>query len=136
MKVKAQIDRFIGKDNRIKAYASVILGGEYVIRDIAVMDSKNGLFARMPYRSYKDRNGNMQYSDVAFALNETSAMLSATRFWKHMNSGCTWRKMNHRIWKNRMKMKPRFLSRECDFFKKQPILAGLSGFFPYPYSQR
>lgn len=72
MKVKAQIDRFIGKDNRIKAYASVILGGEYVVRDIAVMDSKNGLFARMPYRSYKDRNGNMQYSDVAFALNETS----------------------------------------------------------------
>ena len=72
MKVKAQIDRFIGKDNRIKAYASVILGGEYVIRDIAVTDSKNGLFARMPYRSYKDRNGNMQYSDVAFALNETS----------------------------------------------------------------
>lgn len=72
MKVKAQIDRFIGKDNRVKAYASVILGGEYVIRDIAVMDSKNGLFVRMPYRSYKDRNGNMQYSDVAFALNETS----------------------------------------------------------------
>ena len=72
MKVKAQIDRFIGKENRIKAYASVILGGEYVIRDIAVMDSKNGLFARMPYRSWKDRNGDTQYSDVAFALNETS----------------------------------------------------------------
>lgn len=72
MKVKAQIDRFIGKDNRVKAYASVILGGEYVIRDIAVMDSKNGLFARMPCRTYKDRNGDTQYSDVAFALNETS----------------------------------------------------------------
>ena len=72
MEVKAQIDRFIGKDNRVKAYASVILGGEYVIRDIAVMDSKNGLFARMPYRTYKDRNGDTQYSDVAFALNETS----------------------------------------------------------------
>ena len=72
MKVKAQIDRFIGKENRIKAYASVILGGEYVVRDIAVMDSKNGLFARMPYRSWKDRNGDTQYSDVVFALNETS----------------------------------------------------------------
>lgn len=72
MKIKAKIDRFIGNDNRIKAYASVNLGGEYVIRDIAVMDGKNGLFARMPYRSYKDRNGNMQYSDVVFALNETS----------------------------------------------------------------
>lgn len=72
MKIKAQIDRFIGKENRIKAYASVILGGEYVIRDIAVMNSKNGLFARMPYRAYKGRNGDMQYSDVVFALNETT----------------------------------------------------------------
>lgn len=72
MKIKAQIDRFIGKENRIKAYASVILGGEYVVRDIAVMDSKNSLFARMPYRSWKDRNGDTQYSDVVFALNETS----------------------------------------------------------------
>ncbi len=72
MKIKAQIDRFIGKDNRVKAYASVTLGGEYVVRDIAVMDGKNGLFARMPYRSYKDRDGNMQYTDTVFALNETS----------------------------------------------------------------
>lgn len=72
MKIKAQIDRYIGKENRIKAYISVILGGEYVIRDIAVMNGKNGLFARMPYRAYKDRNGDMQYSDVVFALNETT----------------------------------------------------------------
>lgn len=64
MKIKAQIDRMVGENNRIKAYASVILGGEYVVRDIAVMDSKNGLFARMPYRSYKDRNGDMKYSDM------------------------------------------------------------------------
>ena len=42
------------------------------MRDIAVMDSKNGLFARMPYRSYKDRNGDMKYSDTVFAMNETS----------------------------------------------------------------
>lgn len=72
MKIKAQIDRMVGENNRIKAYASVILGGEYVVRDIAVMDSKNGLFARMPYRSYKDRNGDMKYSDTVFAMNETS----------------------------------------------------------------
>ena len=69
---QAQIDRMVGENNRIKAYASVILGGEYVVRDIAVMDSKNGLFARMPYRSYKDRNGDMKYSDTVFAMNETS----------------------------------------------------------------
>ena len=72
MKIKAQIDRMVGENNRIKAYASVILGGEYVVRGIAVMDSKNGLFARMPYRSYQDRNGDMKYSDTVFAMNETS----------------------------------------------------------------
>ena len=32
MKIKAQIDRMVGENNRIKAYASVILGGEYVVR--------------------------------------------------------------------------------------------------------
>lgn len=136
MKIKAQIDRFIGKDNRVKAYASVILGGEYVIRDIAVMDSKNGLFARMPYRSYKDRNGNMQYLDVAFALNETSRNAISDAFWKHTSSGCTWRKMSHRTLKSRRKMKLRFSSRNCDFFKKLPILAGHFTFYPYPCSQR
>ena len=72
MKIKAKIDRLIGNDNRIKAYASVILGGDYVIREIAVMDGKFGLFARMPYRSYKDRNHEVQYSDTVFALNDTS----------------------------------------------------------------
>ena len=34
MKIKAQIDRMVGENNRIKAYASVILGGEYVVRAV------------------------------------------------------------------------------------------------------
>ena len=37
--------------------------------DIAVMEGKNGLFARMPCRSYQDRHGNTQYSDTFFPLN-------------------------------------------------------------------
>ena len=72
MKIKAKIDRLIGNDNRIQSLCQRYSGGEYVIRDIAVMDGKNGLFARMPYRSYKDRNHEVQYSDTVFALNDTS----------------------------------------------------------------
>ena len=80
MKIKAQIDRMVGENNRIKAYASVILGGEYVVRDIAVMDSKNGLFARMPYRSYKDRNGDKaaygyELIDGQLYINEAEAVV-------------------------------------------------------------
>lgn len=67
-KITAKIDRMTNSDAKIKAYASVNIGGAFIIKDIAVMDSKNGLFARMPYRSYKDGKGEMQYSDTVFAL--------------------------------------------------------------------
>ena len=54
----------------VKAYASVNLGGEFVIRDIAVVDGQKGLFARMPFRSYKSSDGETKYSDIAFALTD------------------------------------------------------------------
>ena len=67
-KITAKIDRMTNPDAKIKAYASVNIGGAFIVKDIAVMDSKNGLFARMPCRSYKDGKGEMQYSDTVFAL--------------------------------------------------------------------
>lgn len=67
-KIAAKIDRMTNPEAKIKAYASVNIGGAFIVKDIAVMDSKNGLFARMPYRSYKDGKGEMQYSDTVFAL--------------------------------------------------------------------
>lgn len=67
-KITAKIDRMTNPDAKIKAYASVNIGGAFVVKDIAVMDSKNGLFARMPCRSYKDGKGEIQYSDTVFAL--------------------------------------------------------------------
>lgn len=66
--ITAKIDRMTHPEAKIKAYASANIGGAFIIKDIAVMDSKNGLFARMPYRSYKDGKGEMQYSDTVFAL--------------------------------------------------------------------
>ena len=54
----AKIDRMIDRENTtVKAYASVNLGGEFVIKDIAVVDGQKGLFARMPFRSYKSSDG-------------------------------------------------------------------------------
>lgn len=67
-KITAKIDRMTNPEAKIKAYASVNIGGAFIVKDIAVMDSKNGLFARMPCRSYKDSKGEMQYSDTVFAL--------------------------------------------------------------------
>ena len=71
LSVTAKIDRMIDRENvTVKAYASVNLGGEFVIKDIAVVDGQKGMFARMPFRSYKGANGDTKYSDIAFALTD------------------------------------------------------------------
>ena len=67
----AKIDRMIEReDATVKAYASVNIGGAFVIKDIAVVDGQKGLFARMPFRSYKSSDGETKYSDIAFALTD------------------------------------------------------------------
>ena len=69
--VSAKIDRMIDRKNAtVKAYASVNIGGEFVIKDIAVVDGQKGMFARMPFRSYKTGSGDTKYSDIAFALTD------------------------------------------------------------------
>lgn len=69
--VSAKIDRMIERENAtVKAYASVNIGGAFVIKDIAVVDGQKGMFARMPFRSYKGANGDTKYSDIAFALTD------------------------------------------------------------------
>ena len=46
------------------------IGGAFVIKDIAVVDGQKGMFARMPFRSYKNGSGETKYSDIAFALTD------------------------------------------------------------------
>ena len=71
--VSAKIDRMIEReDATVKAYASVNIGGEFVIKDIAVVDGHKGIFTRMPFRSYKGANGDTKYSDIAFALTDSA----------------------------------------------------------------
>ena len=73
LSVSAKIDRMIDRENAtVKAYASVNIGGEFVIKDIAVVDGQKGLRARMPFRSYKGANGDTKYSDIAFALTDST----------------------------------------------------------------
>ena len=71
LSVTAKIDRMIEReDATVKAYASVNIGGAFVIKDIAVVDGQKGMFARMPFRSYKSSDGETKYSDIAFALTD------------------------------------------------------------------
>ena len=69
LSVTAKIDR---EDAKVKAYASINIGGEFVIKDIAVVDGQKGLFSRMPFRSYKSSDGETKYSDIAFAITDSA----------------------------------------------------------------
>lgn len=69
MKISATINRLVDKpDSAVKAFASVSLDGCFAVHGLRVMDSKKGLFVNMPSNSYKDKDGNTQYSDIFHAV--------------------------------------------------------------------
>jgi stage V sporulation protein G len=57
--------RKVSSENRMKAVASVTFDNEFVIHDIKVIESQNGLFIAMPSR--KTPNG--EFKDIAHPIN-------------------------------------------------------------------
>ncbi len=56
MKITEVRVRLVGnKDNRLKAYCSMTLDNEFVIRDIKVIEGMGGYFVAMPSRKVSDR---------------------------------------------------------------------------------
>lgn len=73
LSVTAKVDRMVDReDAKVKAYASINIGGEFIIRDIAVVEGQKGIFAKMPFRSYKSSGGDTKYSDIAFAITDSA----------------------------------------------------------------
>ena len=58
--------RKVNSENRMKAVASVTFDNEFVIHDIKVIESQNGLFIAMPSR--KTPNG--EFKDIAHPINQ------------------------------------------------------------------
>ena len=57
--------RKVNSENRMKAVASVTFDNEFVVHDIKVIESQNGLFIAMPSR--KTPNGD--FKDIAHPIN-------------------------------------------------------------------
>lgn len=73
LSVTAKVDRMVDReDAKVKAYASINIGGEFIISDIAVVEGQKGIFAKMPFRSYKSSDGETKYSDIAFAITDSA----------------------------------------------------------------
>lgn len=66
--IKARIDRLSEyEDSKIKAFASVNIGGAFAIHGIRVIDSQKGLFVQMPQSSYQ-KNGKTEYTQIAHPI--------------------------------------------------------------------
>lgn len=65
MKIKAKIDRMVNAGN-VKAIASVSLDGQFVVKNLKVMDGKKGLFVSMPQETFTGKDGQKKYSNTFF----------------------------------------------------------------------
>lgn len=57
--------RKIGRENKMKAIASVTLDSDFVVHDIKIIEGDRGLFIAMPSRKTHDG----EYKDVAHPIN-------------------------------------------------------------------
>ena len=70
--------RKVNSENRMKAVASVTFDNEFVIHDIKVIESQNGLFIAMPSR--KTPNG--EFKDIAHPINAERRISRIMYRWK------------------------------------------------------
>ena len=62
--ISARIDRLVDYENsKVKAIASVNIGGAFAIHGIKIMDSDKGLFVSMPQSKY-EKDGKTHYSEI------------------------------------------------------------------------
>jgi len=74
--------RRIETEGKMKAVASVTLDNEFVIHDIKIIESHNGLFIAMPSRKTPDG----EFKDIAHPINaETRERLQTAILDKYMN---------------------------------------------------
>lgn len=62
----SDVQIYLMKEEKLKAYATVIIDGAFLIRDLKVIMGNSGLFVAMPAKKMKDGS----YRDIAHPLNQ------------------------------------------------------------------
>ena len=63
---------FLRPSDQLKAFANIVIEDAFIIKNIKIIEGKNGLFVAMP--SQKGKNG--EYRDIAHPLNtETRGLI-------------------------------------------------------------
>lgn len=62
----SDVQIYLMHEEKLKAYATVIIDNAFLIRDLKVIQGNNGLFIAMPAKKMKDGS----YRDIAHPLNQ------------------------------------------------------------------
>ena len=64
----SKIDRIVDYEgSKVKAFASVVIGNNFAVHGLRVMESDKGLFVAMPSSSYQ-KDGKTEYNDIFHAI--------------------------------------------------------------------
>lgn len=63
MKITADVRRVL-KEDKVKGIANILFEGEFLVKNVRIVEGKNGLFIAMPSRRKADGN----YEDVCFPI--------------------------------------------------------------------
>lgn len=64
MKINAEIRSIFQAESKMKAVANLVIEDCFVVKNVRVIDGKNGLFVSMPSR----QNSDGKYSDICFSI--------------------------------------------------------------------
>ncbi|UWG97538.1 MAG: SpoVG family protein [Candidatus Dehalobacter alkaniphilus] len=64
MKIKAEMRSIFQNSGKLKAVSNLVLEDSFVVKNVRVIDGKNGLFVSMPSR----QNADGRYSDICFPI--------------------------------------------------------------------
>lgn len=62
--ITAEIRNIFQDDSKLKAVASLVIDDCFVVKNVRVIEGKNGLFVSMPSR----KNADGKYSDICFPI--------------------------------------------------------------------
>lgn len=127
--VNAKIDRMIDRENAtVKAYASVNIGGAFVIKDIAVVDGQKGMFAGCPFAPTKPAAAKQNIPTLPSPSPMRQDRVLTTPF----------SALTVKLWRNprtNYPMRTKARHKRCDFFQKSADFAGLLRVFRYCVSR-
>ena len=87
--VKAKIDKLVDVENsKLKAFASVTIGGAVAVHNVWIISAVSGLFVAMPSNSYIDSNGEKRFNSIVHPVSKEARELINSKVLQAYNQAC------------------------------------------------